>query len=126
MEVNTPAPLPVPPATVPLINTVPSVAFVIVSSFSKITPADPVTSTDVLAVTAVNAPVDAEFAPITVPSIAPPSMSTASKFAVPSMCKSLNSTELLPKSAVLSAPGYQAVTSLLPIVTLLFATPDAP
>ena len=79
-----------------------------------------------LAAKVVNAPVDAEFAPIAVPSIAPPSISTASKFAVPSIYKSLNSTEPLPKSAVLSAPGYQAVTSLLPIVTLLFATPDAP
>ena len=97
-----------------------------VSSFSKIMPVDPVISTDVLAVIVVKAPVEAEFAPIAEPSIAPPSISTASKFAVPSMYKSLNSTELLPKSAVLSAPGYQAVTSLLPMVTLLFATPDAP
>ena len=123
---NTPTELPVPPATVPLISTVPSVEFVIVSSFSNMIPVDPVTSNDVLAVTEVNAPVEAEFAPIAEPSIAPPSISTASKFAVPSMYKSLNSTELLPKSAVLSAPGYQAVTSLLPMVTLLFATPDAP
>ena len=40
-EVNTPAALPVPPATVPLINTVPSVEFVMVSSFSNIKPVDP-------------------------------------------------------------------------------------
>ena len=38
-----------------------------------------------LAETVVNAPVDAEFAPIAVPSTAPPSISTASRFAVPSM-----------------------------------------
>ena len=72
----TPAALPVPPDTVPLINTVPFVEFVIVSSFSNITPVDPVISTDVLAVMVINAPVDAEFAPIAVPSIAPPSTST--------------------------------------------------
>ena len=56
-----------------------------VSSFSKMIPVDPVTSKEVLAVIVVKAPVEAEFAPIAAPSIAPPSMSTASKFAVPSM-----------------------------------------
>ena len=64
-----------PPATVPLINTVPSVEFVMVSSFSNMIPVDPVTSNDVLAVTEVNAPVEAEFAPIAAPSIVPPSIS---------------------------------------------------
>ena len=47
-----------------------------VSSFSNIKPVEPVTSTDVLAVIVVNAPVEAEFAPIAAPSIAPPSIST--------------------------------------------------
>ena len=42
---NTPSALPVPPLTIPLINTVPSVVFVMVSSFSKIKPAAPVIST---------------------------------------------------------------------------------
>ena len=81
MEAKTPAPLPVPAFNIPFINTVPSVEFVIVSSFSKIIPADPVTSKLVLAVIevpfkVVNVPAAAEFAPITVPSRAPPSMST--------------------------------------------------
>ena len=125
MDWNTPAALPVPPATVPLIRTVPFVELVIVSSFSKITPAEPVTSNEVLAVIVVKSPVVAELAPIAAPSIAPPSISTASKFAVPSIYRSLNSTELLPRSAVLSAPGYHAVTLLLPMVTLLSATPVA-
>jgi hypothetical protein len=48
-------------------------------------PVDPVTSKEVLAVIAVKAPVEAEFAPIAAPSIAPPSISTASKYAVPSI-----------------------------------------
>ena len=84
-DLNTPAADPVPAETSPLIATVPSVELVMVSSFSSMSPADPVISTLVLAVTVVNAPVDAEFAPIAVPSTAPPSISTASRFAVPSM-----------------------------------------
>ena len=102
----------------PSITIVPSVEFVMVSSFSKMIPPEPVTSNEVLAVTVVNAPVEAEFAPIAAPSIAPPSISTASRFAVPSIYRSLNCTVLLPRSAVSSEPGYQAVTLLLPIVTV--------
>ena len=63
----------------PLINTVPSVEFVIVSSFSNITPVEPVTSKEVLAVTEVNAPVDAEVPPNAVPSIDPPVIATLSE-----------------------------------------------
>ena len=49
---------------------------VIVSSFSRINPADPDTSTLVLAVTVVNAPDEADVAPIAVPSTLPPFIST--------------------------------------------------
>ena len=45
LEENTPAALPVPPLIIPLIKTVPSAAFVMDSSFSKIKPAAPVIST---------------------------------------------------------------------------------
>ncbi len=45
LEENIPSALPVPPLTIPLINTVPSTEFVMVSSFSKIKPAAPVIST---------------------------------------------------------------------------------
>ena len=44
-EENTPSELPVPAFNIPLTNTVPSVVFVIVSSFCKIKPAAPVIST---------------------------------------------------------------------------------
>ena len=101
---------PVPNETSPLIATVPSFELLIVSSFSRINPADPVTSTLVLAVTVVNVADEAEEAPIAVPSIAPASMSTASRFAVPSMYRSLNSFELLPRSVVLSAETPTTVT----------------
>ena len=47
-----------------------------VSSFSSISPAAPVISILVEAVVVVKAPVDAELAPMVVPSIAPASMST--------------------------------------------------
>ena len=81
------------------------------------------TSKEVLAAIVVNAPVDAEFAPIAAPSIAPPSMSTASKFAVPSIYKSLNSTELLPRSTSPSSDADQRVISPLPMVTVLSPLP---
>ena len=110
---------PLKDVVVAVIKTVPSLEFVIVSSFSKMIPVDPVTSKEVLAVIEVNAPVDAEFAPIAAPSIAPPSISTASKLAVPSMYKSLNSTELLPRSTSLSSEADHAMMSPLPIVTVL-------
>ena len=100
---------PLKDVVVAVTRTVPLLEFVIVSSFSKIKPAEPVISREVLAVTVVNAPVDAEFAPIAAPSIAPPSISTASKFAVPSIYKSLNSTELLPRSTSPSSDADQRV-----------------
>ena len=52
--------------------TLPLSAFVIVSSFSRIIPEEPVTSKLVLAVIVVKAPVDAELAPIAVLLIVPP------------------------------------------------------
>ena len=64
-----------PAANSPLINTVPLVLFVIVSSFSNIIPPEPVTSRLVDAVIVVKAPVFALFAPITTPSILPPLIS---------------------------------------------------
>ena len=97
----------------PLVAPLPTVKF----AFAK---------TLLLAVMVVNAPVDAEFAPIAAPSIAPPSISTASKLAVPSMYKSLNSTELLPRSTSLSSDADHAVMSPLPIVTVLSPFPIAP
>ena len=45
LEENIPSALPVPPLIIPLINTVPSIEFDMVSSFSKINPPDPVIST---------------------------------------------------------------------------------
>ena len=68
-DLNTPAADPVPDAISPLISTVPSVALVMVSSFSNVIP--PVAE----AVITVNVPAAAEFAPIIVPSIAPPLIS---------------------------------------------------
>ena len=56
LEVKTPAVLPVPAATIPLIRTVPSVALVIVSSFSSISPVVPVISMLEVAVTVENVP----------------------------------------------------------------------
>ena len=117
---------PLKDVVVAVTKTVPSLEFVMVSSFSKITPAEPVTSKEALAVMVVNAPVEAEFAPIAEPSIAPPSISTASKFAVPSIYKSLNSTELLPRSTSPSSDADQRVISPLPIVTVLSPFPEVP
>ena len=99
-----------PAFKIPLINTVPSVEFVIVSSFSKITPADPVTSKLVLAeidppFKVVNVPAAAEFAPITVPSTAPPSTSTL-----------LISTSPVPSGVIAMFPLEPSVIIMDPVV----------
>ena len=59
---------------VAVIRTVPSLALVIVSSFSSIIPVDPVTSKLVLAVMVVKAPDEAELDPIGLPLTDPPEM----------------------------------------------------
>ena len=76
---NTPVAEPVPADTIPFINTVPSIEFVIVWSFSNIIPPLPLTSILVLAVIVVKAPLDCSVCPIAVLSIVPPSISTVSE-----------------------------------------------
>ena len=73
---NTPVSEPVPADTIPFINTVPSIEFVIVWSFSNIIPPLPLTSILVLAVIVVKAPVDCPVCPIGVLSITPLLIST--------------------------------------------------
>ena len=78
----------------------------------------PPTSTLPVVVTEVNAPVEAELAPIVAPSTVPPLMSAvsatkASVVTVPSKNASLNSNELVPKSISLSVTGTIAPSCIL-------------
>ena len=88
--------------------TVPAVIVSIVSSSASLIDAEPITKlVPVIVVPVIAAAVEP---PITVASIVPPFMSAvsatrASMFAVPSRYKSLNSSELVPKSTSLSVTG---------------------
>ena len=78
----------------------------------------PPTSTLPVVVTEVNAPVEAELAPIVAPSTVPPLISAvsatkASTVTVPSKKASLNSNELVPKSISLSVTGTIAPSCIL-------------
>ena len=78
----------------------------------------PPTSTLPVVVTVVNAPVEAELAPMVAPSTVPPFISAvsatkASVVTVPSKYASLNSTELVPKSMSLSVTGTIAPSWIL-------------
>ena len=94
---------------------------------SIVTPAAPVTSeivsvdTEVDAVTVVNAPVLAEAAPMFVPSIEPPSMSTLVSVAAPEVLIVVN-------APVLAEAAPIAVPSIAPpsISALLIATEPVP
>ena len=110
LDLSTPAPLPDPIATSPSITTVPSEALVIVSSLLSISPEGPVISilvfiSAVFAVTVVKAPDDAELAPMTVPSIVPPSISTL-----------LISTSPVPLGERVIFPLAPSVIVMLPVV----------
>ena len=107
LDLKTPSALPVPADTIPLINTVPLALLVIVSSFSRIIPAEPVTSKLVLAVIVVNAPAAGVAPPIIVPSIAPPSISTL-----------LMSTSPVPFGVIAIFPFSPSVIVMLPVVEL--------
>ena len=80
---------------------------VIVSSFSKIRPAEPVISTLVVATIVVNPPDDFELAPIVVASIAPPSISTLVIFTSP-----------VPLGVILIFPSAPFVIVIDPVVLL--------
>ena len=90
-----------------VINTVPFAALVIVSSFSRMMPAEPVTSKLVLAVIVVKAPVVADAAPMAVPSIAPEAISTL-----------LISTSPLPLGVIAMFPLEPSVIVIVPVVLL--------
>ena len=90
-----------------VINTVPSAALVIVSSFSRMMPAEPVTSKLVLAVIVVKAPVVAVAEPMAVLSIAPASISTL-----------LISTSPLPLGVIAMFPLEPSVIVIEPVVVL--------
>ena len=106
-DLNTPAALPVPAETSPLIKTVPLTELVIVSSFSKIKPAEPVISTLVVATIVVKPPEDFELEPIDVPSIVPASISTLLIFTSP-----------LPFGVISISPFVPSVIVIEPVVLL--------